>query len=135
MDPTITRLAEMPQDMTVDQVSYALNRSPNFVCRACRFGHIEARAERGRGTGANHRYTITQQAVLTYLIATTTGTKALLLGSIAEAFPHLHEWARTIAAGGNPQLPTPRTRKPPTRANEWHPHQLALFTETNPTEA
>jgi hypothetical protein len=127
MDPTITRLAEMPEEMTIDQVAYVLARSPDFVTRASTRGHIESRADLGRGSGLNHRYVITRAAVLLYLIRSTRGERTLLLGAIGSTFPDLHEWARTVASGGAPQLPATRTRKAPAALHSWHPDQLALF--------
>lgn len=127
MDPTITRLAESPEEMTIDQVAYVLGRHREFVTRACQNGGIESRADQGRGQGLNHRYVITRAAVLLYIIRVTRGEKTLLLAAIARAFPDLHEWAQTTAQGGHPQLPASQRRRPRIPATSWHKDQLALF--------
>jgi hypothetical protein len=127
MDPTITRLAEMAEEMTIDQVAYVLGRHRDFVTRMCQRGGIESRADIGRGEGLNHRYVITRAAVILYIIRSTRGEKTLLLTAIARAFPELNEWAIATAQGGHPHLPTPRPRRINVAASHWHPDQLALF--------
>jgi hypothetical protein len=101
MSQAIERLQKMPREMTSEQAGYVLDRSSDFIKRAINSkpAKLEARGDSGRGTGANLRYYISREALLTYIVRNTGGDRFTLLRAIRELLPaKLHELALQVAA-------------------------------------
>lgn len=104
MSQAIERLRDMPREMTADQAGYVLDRSRHFIQRAINSkpAKLECRSDSGRGTGANIRYYISREALLTYIVRNTSGDRFTLLRAIKELLPaKLHELALQVAAAAD----------------------------------
>ncbi len=158
--PAIDRLAETTrsvrsEELTVADVTHVLGRvDRKAIDELIRSGQIEALACASHGRGkkdtlgreVRNRYSIAAAAVLTYLVRSTLGDKAVILEAIRTRFPHHAALCEKVASGCLPAaaafLPTAplpenvicirsgkRGSKPTQPAD--HPDQLFLF----PTQA
>jgi hypothetical protein len=111
MSQAIERLQQMPREMTSEQAAYVLDRSSDFIKRAINSkpAKLEARGDSGRGTGANLRYYISRETLLTYIVRNTSGDRFTLMHSIKELLDKkLHDLALKVAAEStaDPQPPS-----------------------------
>jgi len=85
MNATIERLMELPREMSISQAAFVLGRSDDHVARAVQAGRIEAQADEGRGTSGKRRsITLTREALLVYIVRSTTGDKLTLMQTIKQ---------------------------------------------------
>lgn len=147
--PIIDRLAGISsEELTVDDVRTVLARSRKTIERHLRAGDIESVEAATHGAkgqpenaGKRNRYSIPAAAVLTFLVKTTGGDKAVLLDAIRVRFPHHHALCLRIANGhacSTAAAPLPsnviqmaeakpsRAARKPIAPKE-HPDQLCLF--------
>lgn len=131
MNPAIERLKDMPREMTADQAAFVLDRSHDFIIRSVnrKDGQgIEHRRDSGRGTGANGRYIITQEALLVFIVRSTGGDRLTLMQAIDELLPkRLRELAHQIASapareGALPENVIPMKRKRAAHADRFANH-------------
>lgn len=87
MHPIIQRIVELGSDpLTSKDIAYVLGMDRTAVSLIIKQGKLEAMSFPTRG-GHNQRYQIAREALLRYLVARTTGDKAVLMASIRAAYP------------------------------------------------
>lgn len=119
MHPVIQRLAQfrLSDELDTKDVAYVLALHRTAVVGLITHRRLEAR-EIG-ATGRNKiRYRTTTEAVLRYLVKTTTADKAVLLEAIQGAFPK-----SSVLAAAAPRKPHAGVR----HAAATHPDQMELF--------
>jgi|GEM_PF-2667418 len=130
MSQEIERLKEMPRVMTAEQAAYVMDRSRDFIIRACNSkpAKLEHRADNGRGTGSNHRYYITREAMLVFIVRTTGGDRFTLMQAITDHLPlKLQELAQKVAAASTQPTELPPNVLPMRASNRRAGKPAPLF--------
>jgi hypothetical protein len=123
LDPQIARFArEATPEMSIAQAASILGFCEDTVKRLCRNGLLRAKAMEGarhesqaererresgrdnprRNTQPKRRWTITQQALMTYIIESVRGDKTLILTAVRELCPRWLAVAEAAAKGKEP---------------------------------
>ena len=133
MHPVIQRLLDYPEELSTQEVAVVLDidRSKVVLIIEKPDSLLEARSHNS-GNGRKKRYRITREALLRYLVASTTGSKAVLLESIEKAFPNSSA-LKPVPAGvidarthfRSTPAAAAHARKP--KGDTTHPDQMDLF--------
>jgi hypothetical protein len=88
MHPAVSRLANYGEEFSAQDAADILGMHRTALVRIIKKPNtlLEAR-EHNSGNGSNPRYFITREALLRYLVKSTTGDKTVLFAAIREKFP------------------------------------------------
>jgi hypothetical protein len=120
LDPRITRFArDAGATMSAEHAAAILNIGRDSVYALCHQGGISAVAlstgKNGKDKPAMQRWSITEAALLRYIIQSTTGDRSIVLQAIGEECARWHRRAVQWAAE-TPALPSQATATPATTA-------------------